>query len=180
LVPRAVSLHPQGRQAAVGHDGWISLVNFEPLALDRSIEVSAPLGDVVFAGNGYVHGFPSRDQWAAIHAVKIIDGTETLSGAASIYAGTVARLHPAGDRMYGADRGLSPSDIERYDVSAGPAHNVYDSPYHGDYGMCGDLWFSEDGLRIFTACFDTAVPAFGGDLGLRPGRDNVNLMDCDV
>jgi hypothetical protein len=29
---------------------------------------------------------------------------------------------------------------------------MYDSPYHGDYAMCGDLWMSEDGLRIFTRC----------------------------
>ena len=29
---------------------------------------------------------------------------------------------------------------------------LYDSPYHGDYPMCGDLWMSEDGLRIFTKC----------------------------
>jgi hypothetical protein len=28
---------------------------------------------------------------------------------------------------------------------------LYDSPYHGDYPMNGNLWFSEDGNRIFTS-----------------------------
>lgn len=54
--------------------------------------------------------------------------------------------------MYVADRGLSPSDIEKYDVSAGTPAYLYDSPYHGDFPMCGNLWMSEDGARIFTAC----------------------------
>ncbi|WP_162596619.1 hypothetical protein [Thiofilum flexile] len=48
--------------------------------------------------------------------------------------------------MYG------PSDIEKYDIKAGTVTKLYDSPYHGDYEMCGNLWFSEDGRRIFTAC----------------------------
>jgi len=26
---------------------------------------------------------------------------------------------------------------------------MYDSPYHGDYAFSGDVWISEDGLRLF-------------------------------
>jgi hypothetical protein len=69
-----------------------------------------------------------------------------------VYAGTRAKLHPGGTTVYGADNGLSPSDIEKYDISGGTAVYLYDSPYHGDYSMCGDLWMSDDGLRIFTRC----------------------------
>lgn len=46
---------------------------------------------------------------------------------------------------------MSPADIRRFDVS-GATITGYDSPYHGDYPMCGDLWLSQDGSRIFTAC----------------------------
>jgi hypothetical protein len=52
--------------------------------------------------------------------------------------------------MYGADNGISPSDIEKYDIQKGAASMLYDSPYHGDYPMNGNLWLSEDGDRIFT------------------------------
>jgi chitinase len=57
--------------------------------------------------------------------------------------------------MYGADNGLSPSDIEKYDISSGVANLAYDSPYHGDYAMCGNLWISENGVHIYTACGNT-------------------------
>ena len=75
---------------------------------------------------------------------------EAYSTGGSIYAGTKGRLHPSGKFIYGADNGLSPSDIEKYDIQNGVANMLYDSPYHGDYPMNGNLWFSEDGNRIFT------------------------------
>ncbi len=62
------------------------------------------------------------------------------------------KLHPAGDAIYTADNDLSPSDIQKHDISGGTAAYLYDSPYHGDFAMCGDLWISQDGLRIFTRC----------------------------
>lgn len=151
LAPTSVSVRPDGRFAAVGHNGWISYVNLVGATLVKTLAVTADIGDVVLAGNGYVHGFPSSDQWVSVHSIHISTGTETLSNG-STYAGTRGKLHPGGTKMYAADNGLSPSDIERYDIAGGPATYAYDSPYHGDYAMCGDLWMSEDGMRIFTRC----------------------------
>ena len=150
LLPSSVSVGPDGLSAAVGHNGYITVVALRPLAEVDVLTVSADLSDVVLSGNGYVYGFPRIDQWVDLHSVELATGDETSSY--GLRAGTVGRLHPSGDRMYGADRGLSPSDIERYDIAEGTAVLSYDSPYHGDYPMCGDLWFSEDGARIFTAC----------------------------
>ena len=152
LVPACVSVSPDGQYAAVGHNGWISYVNLSTGILVKTLSVTADVFDVVLAGNGYVYAFPRIDQWVAIHSVNILTGTETLGDTWAIYAGTRAKLHPGGTTIYGADNGLSPADIEKYDINGGPATYIYDSPYHGDYSMCGDLWISEDGLRIFTRC----------------------------
>ncbi len=149
-VPTSVSVSPSGLQAAVGHDALITVVDLTNLQ-SRVLNVSAPVLDIVLADNGYVYAFPSRDQWSSIHSVAIASNTETVS-APSIYAGTLARLHPNGNVMYGADNGLSPSDIEKYSIADGPVAILYDSPYHGDYAMCGNLWFSENGASIYTAC----------------------------
>ncbi len=156
-LPSSVSVGPDGLTAAVGHDALITVVDLtrldDPLGGAKTLLfVSTDVLDVVLAGNGYVHAFPRRDQWESIHSVHIASGVETLSAGYSIYAGTVAKLHPSGTRMYGADNGLSPSDIERYGVAAGPASSDYDSPYHGDYPMCGNLWMHEAGIHIYTAC----------------------------
>lgn len=157
MTPTSVSVAPDGLHAAVGHAGFVSYVRLspDPLALEKVLATTADVSDVVLAGNGFVYAFPRIDQWETIRCIRIDTEAETLSTGMSIYAGTRAKLHPSGARIYGADRGLSPSDIERYDISGGTAAYAYDSPYHGDYSMCGDLWMSEDGLRIFTACGHT-------------------------
>ncbi|HYR10481.1 MAG TPA: hypothetical protein VEQ60_22085, partial [Longimicrobium sp.] len=67
----------------------------------------------------------------------------------TIYAGMLGRLHPSGRYLYGAVNNLSPSDIEKFDIRPGVSKALYDSPYHGDYAMNGNLWFSEDGTRLF-------------------------------
>lgn len=152
LPPSAVSISPDGLYAAVGHNGWISYVSLATATVEKQLAVSTNVIDIVLAGNGFIYAFPRTDQWETIRCIEIATGTETTSGGYSIYAGTLAKLHPNGTAIYGADNGLSPSDIEKYDITNGTATMLYDSPYHGDYAMCGNLWIAEDGLRIFTAC----------------------------
>lgn len=151
LTPTSVSVSPDGLFAAVGHNAWISYVDLSTATLVNTLPVTADVLDIVLAGNGYVYAFPRIDQWVQIHGINIATGVETLSGISSIYAGTKAKLHPGGTAIYGAWP-LSPSDIEKYDISAGTPTYLYNSPYHGEYAMCVDLWMSEDGFRIFTKC----------------------------
>ena len=150
LVPTSVSVSPDGMYAAVGHNAWVSYVNLSTGALLKTLATTADVIDVVLAGNGYAYAFPRIDQHENIRSINILTGAETLTY--GIYAGTRAKLHPGGTSIYGADVGLSPSDIEKYSISGGTATYLYNSPYHGDYAMCGDLWMSEDGFRIFTKC----------------------------
>jgi len=150
LAGTSVSVSPDGLFAAVGHNAYVSYVDLSAGSLVKSLPVTADVGDVVLAGNGYLYVFPRVDQWVTLHSVLIASGAESM--ASTIRAGTRARLHPGGVAIYGANNGLSPSDIEKYSIAGGTASVLYDSPYHGDYAMCGNLWFSEDGARIFTAC----------------------------
>lgn len=151
-VPTCVSVSPDGHLAAVGHARLISIVDLVTNTFVKSLTVDTSVLDVVLAGNGYVYAMPLKDQWEQIHGVNIETGIEELSASNSIYAGTLAKLHPDGRKIYGADNHLSPQDIERYDIADGKPEVSYDSPYHGTYPMCGNLWISDDGKRIFTAC----------------------------
>jgi hypothetical protein len=154
-APTSVSVGPDGKFAAVGHNAYISYVDLTTPKLLKTAAVTTDVLDVVLAGNGYAYAFPRTDQWEEIHCLNLSTDKETLSSGWSIYAGTKARLHPGGTAIYGANNGLSPSDIEKYGITNGTAQRLYDSPYHGDHAMCGDLWFSEDGARIFTRCGNT-------------------------
>jgi hypothetical protein len=150
-TPLNISVGPDGLFAAVGHDALVSYVNLQQATLVKTLDVTAISADIVLAGNGKVYVSPVRDQWTALRTIDIATNTEVL-GSGTIRAGTRYKLHASGDYLYGADIGLSPSDIEKIDIRGNPPTLLYDSPYHGDYAMCGDIWMSADGLRVFTAC----------------------------
>jgi hypothetical protein len=150
LPATSVSVGPDGMYAAVGHDGYISYIDLAQGLLLSTYTVSTDVLDIVLAGNGYIYAFPRQDQWERIRCIELATGNETLHTGNFVYAGTLARLHPDGAAIYGADNGLSPSDIEKYAITAGTADYLYDSPYHGTYSMGGELWFTEHGARIIT------------------------------
>jgi uncharacterized protein (TIGR03437 family) len=152
LTPACVSVSPDSVHAAVGHNAWVSYVNLQTAKVEKVLPIGIDVLDIVLAGNGYAYAFPRRDQWARIVALNLQSGKETPSSGNYIYAGTLGKLHPSGRSLYVADNGLSPSNLEKFDISSGPAQYLYGSPYWGDYPMCGNLWMSLDGLRIFTRC----------------------------
>jgi hypothetical protein len=151
LAPSSVSISPDGLFAAVGHNTRISYVDLKTVALLKTVSVTTDVLDVVLAGNGFAYAFPRADQWVNIHSVNLNTGQETLGS--GIRAGTLAKLHPNGKAIYGANNGLSPDNIEKYGIdNSGNATIFSQSPYWGNFAMCGNLWLSEDGLSIFTAC----------------------------
>lgn len=153
LAPQAVSVSPDGLRAAVGHNAFVTYIDLTvPAVIGEPLPISADVGDVVLTTT-HAYVLPRVDQWVELYSLRLSDGAVTTNGTGYIRAGTAARLHPSGTSLYGADNGLSPSDIEKYLISAdGTAQYGYDSPYHGDYPMCGNLWFTESGDRIITAC----------------------------
>ncbi len=151
LPALALSVSPDGTEAVVGHDGWVSWVQLEAGATAVTHEMSAVTVDIVHGGNGFAYILPLHDQGELVRCIELETGVETL-GMGGIYAGSRGRRHPLRPQMYLADRGLSPDDIELHDLSGGTSVRLRDSPYHGDFDMCGDLWLAKSGDRIFTAC----------------------------
>jgi chitinase len=164
-APTRVSISPDGTRAAVGHDALVSYVDLTTVgtvgaAAPTLLNVPAVVGDLVLDGRGHVFVFPANGNWD-MHSIDIATNTQTTRYG-PLYAGTRAALHPSGSKIYTANNGLSPDDIQNLDISSGQAVLVRDSPYHGDYEMCGNLWISDDGQRIYTACgrtFSTATVA---------------------
>ncbi len=156
-VPVCVSVGPAGLEAVVGFnpgmpgddDGYLTHVDLSTGTEINSYATTADTVDIVLAGNGYAYVFPGWLNWEDIHCIELSSGTETLNTGSYIYCNTRARLHPNGTVIYGADVGLYPADVHRYDITGGTAANLYDSPYHGQYPIGWDVWFSDDGLSIF-------------------------------
>lgn len=152
LHPTCVSVNHNEQEAVAGHDAYITIVHLDDPSQTQTSDVPLIVSDIIFAPNQNIYLIPLRDQWESLRCFDIRNGTITDHEAGSITAGSIGKLHPNGKWIYLADRGVSPSDIEKFDISNGNAIALGDSPYHGDYPMCGDLWFSEDGKRIVTKC----------------------------
>lgn len=146
LAPTCVAVRSDGLYAAVGHDGYISYVDLTTKTVLRSYAVTTTVLDVVLPKNGWVYAFPLHDQWESIRNVELATGVETRSG--TIYAGVLARLHPSGKTIYGAWNGLSPTNIDKFDISNGVAKPLWESPYWGEHDFGGLEWFTEDGARM--------------------------------
>jgi hypothetical protein len=184
LPPQCLGVSPDGRYAVVGHNAWISYVDLTAGQVVKTIPVTADIGDCVLGANGWAYLFPRVDQWVALHSVEIATGVEVNTSSWSIYAGERAVLSPTDPgALYTVTAGLSPAQIERWDVSGGAATYKWESPYWGDYPMGPDLWFSADGARLFTAAgtaFRTSSTqsqdlVYGGQLS---GLSGVKHLDC--
>ena len=149
-APTCVAVSPDGLRAIVGHNGWISEVDLSGRTLVQTLEVGVNVVDVIHGGNGYAYVFGTDSNVRSFNL-----GTGGQSTTYSWRDPAAARLHPALDRIYSADRNVSPDDVIRFDIVGGPAVYAYDSVYHGDFSFCGNVWVSADGLRLFTACGNT-------------------------
>ena len=173
-LPTAVSVSPDGKTAAVGHDALISYVDLTTVgpaaAAVTELNVEANVGDLVLDGNGYVHVFPRtlfQLEVGGVRTIEVATNIEKLIPGAA-YGGMQAKLHPAGNRLYAADAYISPDDIWNYDISGGlNTKGPDDSPYHGDYRMCANLWMKADGNTIYTACGNTFRSSVDSTLDMR-------------
>jgi len=156
-LPTAVSLSPDGMKAAIGHDALVSHVDLSTVgvagaAAPKQLSVAANVGDLVLDGRGKVHVFAQPAIANSVDLIAIDVGSNAQTLYSRVYSGARARLHPAGDKLYSASNGISPDDIEAFDITGPSVVGLGDSPYHGNYQMCGNLWFSEEGTSIYTAC----------------------------
>lgn len=186
-VPMSLSVGPDGLKTAVGHDALVTYIDLTQIgqAGDPKIllNISTAAFDVVVDGRGYVHAFPLFDQWEEMHSVEVATNTEYI-GLGSILAQERAKLHPSGDYIYGVDTGSSPGDIEKFDIRTVPTTLLYDSPYHGTYEPCWNLWIAESGLHIYTACGVTfrasEIPAddllYAGSLALTGPNQRIHAL----
>lgn len=149
---KAVSVSLDGAYAAVGHDWWVSHVDLNEMRLLATHSVPASLGDVVIDEYGYAYVFPDAGQWVSIYSVDLVSGAVRQDEQRVVRHQMRARLHPSGAKIYGANTDVSPSDLERYSIVAGSIDAGYDSPYHGDYPFCGNVWFGPEGTVILSPC----------------------------
>jgi uncharacterized protein (TIGR03437 family) len=139
--PLSLSVRPDGLQAAVGHDGWVTLVDLNTASVLKVITVPTDVHSLVLAGNGYAYLFPLQE-WGDLFSLELSSGQ--ISRTSAIYDGREPRLHVNGKSMYVGGQSQS-----KWDISGGVAKTVTSWP---NSGGCGKPWLTEDGRRLFGDC----------------------------
>ncbi|TET35702.1 MAG: PKD domain-containing protein [Planctomycetota bacterium] len=163
------------------HDGTTLYVGLiESYSVDDFSQVSK-IGLAGFTGAGgfdvthRIYDIVATDTGIAVITNSRLDAVLTYDATSGVkiserYAGNAndrLRLHPDQRQVYGADTGLSPSDIGRFLIhDNGSITNEGDSFYHGDHRMDGNIWISPTSNYVVTRGADvfTAIPVRAADM----------------
>jgi len=148
--PTTVSLAQDGLNVAIGHDALVTLLNLQSPSELHTLDLNTKASDIAYGPNGWLYIMPERSQWQTITCIEI--ATNNFQSCWRVHAASIIKLNPTSGALYYANRGLMPSGMERFDITDMENINGRRGPYHGEYEPCGNIWFSEDGKRIFGAC----------------------------
>lgn len=140
---------------AVGHDALISYIDFSTDQPQKTLlNVPFEVFDIALTTDK-VHVTDAHYYSTNLTSFDVATGSFSSSVNGRRVGGSKIAVHPTQPWIYAASNNVSPDDIDKVDISTSPARWLYDSPYHGDYEFCGDLWISENGLRVYTKCGNT-------------------------
>jgi hypothetical protein len=131
-----------------GQEGYIAEIDLNSGVKNREIHINSDPYDLVITSTGQFVVSSGSGQWTKIRSYSLTTGAEI--GNAIIYNRTRLVLHPNESSIYAADTGVSPSDIEKFNLTSSSLTALYDSPYHGDHRMNGNVYVTPDGLRLIT------------------------------
>ncbi|MDZ7857280.1 PKD domain-containing protein [Sphaerotilus sp.] len=172
---KGLNLSPDGRLAAVLHEGTVSLIDLPTATLLHSSATGGSQTEALVSDAGLVYlTGQTGGQWV-YPAFTVLDGrtgatVQTHSGFASVYGTTRAILAGGAGKLFTLSLGLSPSQI--YGTTVDPVTGLLGvgqgSPYWGDYAVGAPFWLSADQTLLFTSAgtyFRTSDLTYAGTLG---------------
>jgi hypothetical protein len=152
-----LSLDPSGRKVAVGHDGWMSIVDLGSMTVQATYPTNRPASELAFDSKGRVQLFTggggSFAPAAPIVAIDAASGSARVGTISSLDGDGHLRITPDGQSLYWlAGAGTTADTIQRVDVDTG-ALGTQRNGLH-EFHVCHDVFPSDDSTRLYTACGD--------------------------
>lgn len=151
--PKCVSVSLDGKYAVIGHDSIVMYIDLENKAVKNECPLPCNMFDIVLGRDSYAYSFSLN--CSNILCTNLNTGEVTPGGTHA--SGMRAKMHPSGKYIYATNVGISPGDFYRYTIESDTISDWYDSPYHGGYGLGGDIWVSEDGTLLFASSGSTCT-----------------------
>lgn len=151
-----MAINVAANRLAISADSRVMLIDISDLAhlhIVRTYTVPAKLGEIAIHKD-YIYTIESHNQWSDLYSIPMNGEAYSKIGYASYGTNITFIMNHEQDSLYVMDSGVSPQDIDKFDLSNGEAKSLYDSPYHGDYDFCSNMWTLSDTLMA-TACGTT-------------------------
>ncbi len=147
--PSCISISPNGKFAAVGHDAGITYFDLENKSIIAFHAITADCFDIVMSDDKWAYASRTNGK-NGLACINLETGEEYDSEGKNPDDGETIRLHPSGKYIYAANQDLHPSDMNKYEIVDGKAKYLYNSSYHGEYPMDGNFWYIDNGQRLIT------------------------------
>ncbi|BCN26005.1 PKD domain-containing protein [Vibrio alfacsensis] len=177
----------QGR-IVVGHEYKVTQIDYNPdypetpLQITHETSVENPM---TIVKNDWVYLVERFDGFSEYTRLNLPRSQEIFMQGPSLRQMSVFEVHPSGHGIYFTSNAFSPQDIGRTNINEALELD-YDvgSPYHGDYAIGEDFWFSYDGTQLYTSSgniFTTsnnpdADMVYAGALPLAPVESNISSV----
>ena len=172
---KSLAMSPDGKLAAVLHEGVVSLVDLQTDTIINSLLTggSQTMVEVTNSGLLYLLG-QTGGQWVT-PSITILNGRTgtslTPANYYQVYGTTFGAYSDIHNKLFFLSGGLSPSEIYyiTLDPTTGNTTGGGQAPYWGDYGMQYPLWLSGDQSLLFTAAgtyFSTANLSYIGNFNV--------------
>ncbi len=138
----SVSVDGTGQLAAVGHAGWVTLVNLMTAQVTHEYPVIAQAVSTAWGDNGYLY-IVGKGPWRGLFSMRVADGEWTAASDAFPNSIPWSRKQPGTPVLYVGS--------ERYSIANGLlGGNVTGA---GSSIICGDrYWFFENGRSLLGSC----------------------------
>jgi len=153
--PTSISISPDGKSAAIGHDAKISLVDIANRKITKTLEIPILVSDILITNNGWIYALNRSNQQGSVWSVESQSGVVSETKGIGFFDVSTIRLGSDGNSVFGATGSVSPGSFPMFDISQGvpkALKSSYINVAESTSGTCGNLWISEDGLRIFSGC----------------------------
>lgn len=157
---KSMTLSPDGKLAAVLHEGVVSLVDVDNATLVRSSATGGAQTEALVTNAALIYLVgQTNGQWTA-QTVGVVNGKTGADLTATLgrpqgwsFYGTMHGVYSSlKRRAFVVSDGLSPVDIDYFSLDAnGAVTDIGESPYHGDYAMGAPLFLSANEELLFTS-----------------------------
>jgi len=145
--PLCLRITPKLKKAAVGHDGYYSIIDLDSEQLLHHHSVPLRITGMILGTENWAYASGWGESY--IYNLYLPDSSHTLNNYPS-GSSLAFKVHPEENYMYATQTNSGSGGLTKYNISNGFAEEMYDAIIHYPAYTGRNFWFTDDTQYIFT------------------------------